>query len=634
MDAGSDFSAWFAGPKAENGEWFSQAINRILQDYYYWRRNYYPEDGVVIDSHQRRDEASFFDAFDDRLLELLSRLKAHFPFHNPRYAGHMLSEQTLPSIAGFFAAMLYNPNNVTHEAAPVTLRLELEAAQMIAEMLGHTDQPWAHITSGGTIANFEALWMARTVKYLPLVVSEMRESLGLPPREVPFGALPELVMNEFAAIFREMPNRTQEVIQAYLHAPSNVVEYGLDAVISRLDSRPIVLAPESHHYCFQKAMDLLGFGRRSLLTIPVDSEFRMIPHELGRRIEEVEARGDHVLAVVAVVGSTEEGAIDPVNEILDLRSQRAADGKSSFWLHADAAYGGYLRTLTLPKRVGLGDPTTTVFVNGSQKTIDLHLPERSACDALERLGECDSITIDPHKLGYIPYPAGAISFRSSIVKPLARQTAPYLEDEAEDVDSERSSNRIGVYILEGSKPGASAAAVWLSHKLIPLDATGHGKLIRETVRNASELTALLENYPDWVGPQEVRAVTLCQPGSNIVCYAFRPEKPTSLDAINQLNRKLYSRFSLTEHAEKHVYDQRFFASRTTISPAQYSAATVQSFLDRLGVTVEEYERSGVFLLRSVLMSPWYSAAKLKGRFFLSEYVAELFSEASLLVKEG
>ena len=150
-------SGWFAGPKAENGEWFSDTIRRIIQDYHAWRRNYFPEDGVVVDSSLRRVSEPFQDAFEDRLLELLARLKADFPFHSPRYAAHMVSEQSLPSIAGYIAAMLYNPNNVSSDAAPVTVRLELEASQMIARMLGYGPDCWTHLTSGGTLANLEAL---------------------------------------------------------------------------------------------------------------------------------------------------------------------------------------------------------------------------------------------------------------------------------------------------------------------------------------------------------------------------------------------------------------------------------------------------------------------------------------------
>src|SRR5262245_31808070 len=89
-------AAWFAGPKAENGDWFADAVRRIVSDYHAWRRNYFPEDGVVVDSAARREAEPFRDRFDDRLIELLARLKHDVPFHSPRYAGHMIAEQTLP----------------------------------------------------------------------------------------------------------------------------------------------------------------------------------------------------------------------------------------------------------------------------------------------------------------------------------------------------------------------------------------------------------------------------------------------------------------------------------------------------------------------------------------------------------
>ncbi len=628
-------SGWFAGPKAENGEWFAATIQRIFQDYHSWRRNYFPEDGVVLDSQHRRASEPFQDAFEDRLMELLAKLKGDFPFYSPRYAAHMISEQTLPSIAGYIAAMLYNPNNVSPEAAPVTVRLELEASQMIAGMLGYGPDCWAHLTSGGTIANIEAMWVARTVKFLPLVIRDMRSAFGLDPMPWPEAprALIEInpmetlqgLARTFADTFSRVgktPDTTRRLIRAYQESAFNAVERGLQSVTGMTGAKPTVLVPESHHYCFEKAVDVLGFGRRSLVSVRVDSDFRMDVGHLSEQLEHVRSGGGTVVAVVAVVGSTEEGAVDPLDDILELRSQREAAKLGSFWLHADAAYGGYLRTMILPERIGLGKPHTEVKFGDKVRRIDLKFPERGACEALQRMGECDSITIDPHKLGFIPYPAGAVCFRSNLVKPVARQDAPYLEDAPSDVETERKSDGVGLYILEGSKPGAAAAAVWLSHKVIPLDNSGHGLLVRETIRNAFELHALLEEYPD----STMQAVCLCPPGSNIVCYSFRPkEGPASLVQLNALNDHLFRRFTL--HENERVYNKSFFVSRTTISPARYSVGAVEGFLGRLGVSKDEYANAGVFLLRSVLMNPWYTEAKARGRHFLSELTTALHRAA-------
>lgn len=643
-DAAEMMSAWFAGPKAENAPWFTSWLGRIAEDYNAWRRNYFPEDGVIVDSALRRENEPFMDAFEDRLLELLAKLKGDVPFHSPRYAAHMLAEQTLPGIAGYFAAMLYNPNNVTADVAPVTVKLEIEAGRMLARMIGYGEDAWAHLCSGGTTANIEALWAARNVKYLPLIEREARAAAGLHDplagvsvREL-LGVPPRAALESYASMWREISGAGDAALahaaRGAIHASLyNVAERGLGSVCASVGSSPVLVVPESAHYCFEKTLDLLGIGRCGLVSVRVDPQFRMRVDELERTLSELDKDGRHVLAVVAVCGSTEEGAVDPIDQIVELRSSRERQGRSSFWLHADGAYGGYLRSMTVPVRVGLGEASTDVKVGGTVRQITMTLPEHRECAALERMPECDSVTIDPHKLGYIPYPAGAVCFRSNIVKPLMRQVAPYLEEPSADIDRERVSDAIGLYVLEGSKPGASAAAVWLSHSLIPLDIHGHGRLMRDNVRNACELHALLEQYPEMCeNAQGVRAVCICPPGSNIVCYAFKPSGTASLRQINDLNRKIFERFSL--NAGQRVYEQSFFVSRTTLTPKQYSAETAGEFLTRLSVSGAEYRQHGVFLLRSVLMNPWYGYAKRRGRYYLSEMTSELYRAAEELSAAG
>ena len=634
----TEAAGWFAGPSAENSEEFAKVLQRIYDDHVYWRRNYFPQDGVVVDSCAKRKSEPFRDAFDDRLMELLSRLKADFPFHSPRYAAHMIAEQTLPSIAGMFAGLLYNPNNVSHDSAPVTVEMELEVVKMISDMLGYGDDAWGHLTSGGTVANIEALWAARSVLFLPLVVGNVSATLklGLPEESMderellavcPGRALQSLddCFVSARSKYTNAKDAISDVLRAIGESEFNVVERGLGPVLRRIGTELVVLAPETHHYCIPKALDVLGLGRDALVRVPVDGQFRMRSEMLRERLNEVEKAGKTVLAVVAVAGTTEEGAIDPIHEIVAVREQNG----QSFWIHADAAYGGYLRTMTVPERIGLGSPETTVMVDGEVRSIDIYLPQQSACDALEQLGECDSVAIDPHKLGYVPYPAGAVCFKSDLVKPVLRQDAPYIEDEMQPPDIERRSKSIGVYILEGSKPGMVAASLWLSHTLIPLDCYGHGRLMQETVRNAGELYTLLNEFPSLSRGHKVRAVPLCPPGSNIVCCAFVPtEGGKSLRELNEANRRIHSKLSIVPSRKKSIYDQEFFVSRTVLRPDHYRCETVSEFVEKLGGTREEYEREGVFLLRSVLMNPWYGQAKQKGHYFISELVAELYRQAA------
>ena len=77
----------------------------------------------------------------------------------------MLWDLALPGLVGLVAGLLYNQNNVAAEASPVTTRLEIEAGLDLCRMLGFEGggrvAPWGHVTSGGTVANIEALWAAR-----------------------------------------------------------------------------------------------------------------------------------------------------------------------------------------------------------------------------------------------------------------------------------------------------------------------------------------------------------------------------------------------------------------------------------------------------------------------------------------
>lgn len=619
-------TGWFAGPKAENAEWFSAMLERVATDYYFWRKNYFPEDGAVLTTRDQRDQDVFRDQFEDLLTELLGRLKADCPFYSPRYAGHMIAEQSLPSIAGYFAAMLYNPNNVTSESAPVTLDLEIEAASLIAKMLGHEPGGWAHLCSGGTVANFEALWVARNCLMLPHLVADVSERLGLEAQ--PIGLSPSDWITAYASLFSQgVPSET--IHQAIRESKANVSVQGWAKVAAAFGVDPVLVVPETYHYCFDKALDLLGLGRGAIRRVKVDRDFRMDVRDLSTVLDSAHASGQAILAVINVMGTTEEGAVDPLNEVAALRDSLVRNGKPGFWLHADAAYGGYLRSMMIPERIGLGESSATAILRGKPVELALQLPEANACDAFECLGQADSITVDPHKLGYVPYPAGAISFADARTKPLLRQVAPYLQESSMTFDEEVRSKQVGMYALEGSKPGAVAAGVWMSHRLIPLDTSGHGTLVRETIRNACKLHALLGQDLS----TKCRVECLCPPGSNIVCYAFAPKSGSRLEVINNLNLELYSRLSIGSGKRANIYAQKFFVSRTTLLPGQYSVGTVSPFLERLGVTESEYAQHGVFLLRSVLMNPWYQASLDRGKDVLASLVEHLFETAEAILDE-
>ena len=83
-------------------------------------------------------------------------------------------------------------------------------------------------------------------------------------------------------------------------------------------------------------------------------------------------------------------------------------------------------------------------------------PEEGVYRGLVAMERADSVTIDPHKLGFVPYPAGAVSFRDRRSRDLVAVEAPYIFHRGAS-----EAGYIGRFIMEGSKPGAAAAAVWM-----------------------------------------------------------------------------------------------------------------------------------------------------------------------------
>ena len=93
--------------------------------------------------------------------EFERRMGGNYPFFHPRFAGQMLKPPHPAAAAGYVAAMLVNPNNHALDGGPATSEMEKEAVQDLARMLGLAEPFLGHLTSSGTIANLEALWVAR-----------------------------------------------------------------------------------------------------------------------------------------------------------------------------------------------------------------------------------------------------------------------------------------------------------------------------------------------------------------------------------------------------------------------------------------------------------------------------------------
>ena len=96
--------------------------------------------------------------------------KHSIPFWNPRYQAHMCMDMSMPALLGYFATMLFNPNNVAFEASPFTTQIEVEVGKQLSTMFGYEvnegdplkPSAWGHITCDGTVANLESIWYVPT----------------------------------------------------------------------------------------------------------------------------------------------------------------------------------------------------------------------------------------------------------------------------------------------------------------------------------------------------------------------------------------------------------------------------------------------------------------------------------------
>ncbi|MGW6983483.1 pyridoxal phosphate-dependent decarboxylase family protein [Streptomyces sp. NPDC054932] len=109
------------------------------------------------DAHRVGPEA-FTEAFD----RLAKRMDHNYPFFHPRYAGQMVKPPHPAAVTGYLTAMLFNPNNHAAEGGPATTEMEREAVADLAAMFGF-DAHVGHLTTSGTMANLEALYVARQV---------------------------------------------------------------------------------------------------------------------------------------------------------------------------------------------------------------------------------------------------------------------------------------------------------------------------------------------------------------------------------------------------------------------------------------------------------------------------------------
>jgi len=640
-------SAAFLGPYGENDELLEKLVVEFLRDHVFWRRNFHPEDPPAIPTRARFSaEHQEFEARMRRELHALSAaLKRSVPFHSPRYIGHMASDTLLPGLIAQIVTLPYNPNNVVEDAAPVTVELELAAGLMLARMLGfptevaRADCAFGHLCSGGSVANYEALAMLRAVRSWPVALGAALRSLGAGSRQATVAAalaarlsvagrplvdhddwaLANLMVAECIALRGALDRALFELAAdgAAGRDAAAAIAAAIDAErIGALGTvefhlrhptlRPhVVLAPATAHYSWQKAMRLLGLGDDRLWQVG-ERGMRMDADALDAALAQAHEQRVPVLAVVAVLGTTEFGTLDPLHRVVAARTHWRERGLG-FGVHVDGAWGGYLASV-------FRRPDGGLVPHAEVRAGFQHFPSREVYDAIAALAEVDSVTIDPHKLGYLPFGTGAIVYRDQRVTEFVTQDADYVfnaEPAAGPAPAYRDRFRgLGRYILEGSKPGANAAAVHVAHKVLPLDAENFGRIVAGTVRNAERFQHKLEALAARLRGQATLSIPF-EPDSNLVCLALNPAGNRDLAVANRFTARIYD--ALRVDASQPLQVKQHFASATTLALHSLGHAPMVAVLERLGLdprTLREQptdprrEAAGLFVLRHTLMNPW------------------------------
>jgi len=277
------------------------------------------------------------------LLQIIDREVNRFGV-NPAsgaHLGYIPGGGVFPTALGDYLAAVGNRFAGLYYANPGAVQLENQLIRWMCNMAGYPENSLGNLSSGGSIANLIAITTAR-------------DHLGIKPRVV--------------------------------------------------ESAVVYLTAQVHH-CVHKALRIAGLGDAVIRYVPMDARFRMDAAALRAQVEQDKSSGLRPFLVVASAGTTDAGAMDPLDAVADVAEMHG------LWFHVDAAYGGFFLLL---------DDLKPLF------------------SGIER---SDSIAIDPHKGLFLSYGLGAVliknvraQYESHYYKANYMQDVQTLEDEPSPAD--------------------------------------------------------------------------------------------------------------------------------------------------------------------------------------------------------
>ena len=275
---------------------------------------------------------------------------------------------------GEFLAAVSNRFSGRLLAAPGAVRIENQVLRWIGSVMGYPETAVGNFLSGGSMANLSAIVIAR-------------EAAGLKARDV---------------------------------------------------ERSVVYMTEQAHHCVTKGLRIAGVGECVVRRIPIDERYRMIPGELDGAIAEDLRAGRIPWLVVGTAGTTDTGAVDPLEEIAVIAARHKV------WFHCDGAYGGPFALCAEGKRI------------------------------LRGIERSDSVALDPHKGLFVPMGVGAL-----LVKDAAAMRAAYAF-EANYIPREQSAEPSPTELSPELSRPFRALRLWLPLQVLgtaPFEAAMEEKLL-------------------------------------------------------------------------------------------------------------------------------------------------------------
>lgn len=372
----------------------------------------------------------------DKILEDVDRIVMPGITHwqHPKFMAYFASTASAPGILADIVSSTFNSNGMVWKSSPALTEVEAKTLEWYRSMLGLPGNFKGIIYDTASISSFHGIAAARDYKF------------------------PE--------------SRTKGM--------------------SSLPAMRLYCSEQAHS-SIEKAAIALGVGIEGVRKIKVDSEFRMIPAELEKAINEDIAMGIEPFCVVATIGTTSTTSVDPVDAISSICR------KYDLWLHVDAAYAGVTAML----------PEMKIHFKGIENA--------------------DSIVSNPHKWLFVPIDL-SVSYtkRPETLKRAFSLVPEYLKTE---VDAE-VENLMDYGIQLGRR--FRALKLWFVIRYFGVE--GLKEILRKHIR-------LAQSFADWI--RESNEFELLAPAPfSAVCFRAVPPGLKEED-LNKFNKLLLERINST-----------------------------------------------------------------------------------------